>query len=628
MNFQYDVIVIGAGHAGCEAATAAAQLGSKVCLITMDMNKIAQMSCNPAVGGIAKGQIVREIDALGGQMGLVTDRTAIQFRILNRSKGPAMWSPRAQCDRARFIEAWREVLEHTPNLHIWQDVVDRFIIQSGAVVGLTTVWGVEFRAKCVVITTGTFLNGLMHVGDRKWPGGRMADPASYGLTEQLAEHGIEHDRMKTGTPVRIDARSVRFDLMEIQDGEHDFHKFSFLDTSVRHLRQLQCWTCYTNEESHRVLRDGLSQSPLYNGQIQSIGPRYCPSIETKIVTFPDKEQHQLFLEPEGEDTNELYLNGFSSSLPLDVQLAALRKIPAFEDLVVYRPGYAIEYDFFDPTQLKHTLESKKVENLFFAGQVNGTTGYEEAAGQGLIAGINAHINCHGGDSFTLGRDEAYIGVLIDDLVTKGVDEPYRMFTSRAEYRILLRMDDADMRLTERAYRLGLATDERFRLLCAKREAVGRIVGFAKQYSVKPDEVNAALQSLGTTPLRQGCKLIDLLGRPQVAMNDMLPVVPSFAAAVEAAVTNVGSRREEVLEAAEILIKYSGYIDRERLIAEKTMRLENIKIRGRFDYNTLQSLSTEARQKLTKIDPETIGQASRIPGVSPSDINVLLVLAGR
>lgn len=628
MNFQYDVIVIGAGHAGCEAATAAAQLGSKVCLITMDMNKIAQMSCNPAVGGIAKGQIVREIDSLGGQMGLVTDRTAIQFRILNRSKGPAMWSPRAQCDRARFIEAWREVLEHTPNLHIWQDVVDRFIIQSGAVVGLTTVWGVEFRAKCVVITTGTFLNGLMHVGDRKWPGGRMADPASYGLTEQLAEYGIEHDRMKTGTPVRIDARSVRFDLMEIQDGEHDFHKFSFLDTSVRHLRQLQCWTCYTNEESHRVLRDGLSQSPLYNGQIQSIGPRYCPSIETKIVTFPDKEQHQLFLEPEGEDTNELYLNGFSSSLPLDVQLAALRKIPAFEDLVVYRPGYAIEYDFFDPTQLKHTLESKKVENLFFAGQVNGTTGYEEAAGQGLIAGINAHISCHGGDSFTLGRDEAYIGVLIDDLVTKGVDEPYRMFTSRAEYRILLRMDDADMRLTERAYRLGLATDERFRLLCAKREAVGRIVDFAKQYSVKPDEVNAALQSLGTTPLRQGCKLIDLLGRPQVTMDDMLPVVPSFAAAVEAAVANVGSRREEVLEAAEILIKYSGYIDRERLIAEKTMRLENIKIRGRFDYNTLQSLSTEARQKLTKIDPETIGQASRIPGVSPSDINVLLVLAGR
>lgn len=628
MNFQYDVIVIGAGHAGCEAATAAAQLGSKVCLITMDMNKIAQMSCNPAVGGIAKGQIVREIDALGGQMGLVTDRTAIQFRILNRSKGPAMWSPRAQCDRARFIEAWREVLEHTPNLHIWQDVVDRFIIQSGAVVGLTTVWGVEFRAKCVVITTGTFLNGLMHVGDRKWPGGRMADPASYGLTEQLAEYGIEHDRMKTGTPVRIDARSVRFDLMEIQDGEHDFHKFSFLDTSVRHLRQLQCWTCYTNEESHRVLRDGLSQSPLYNGQIQSIGPRYCPSIETKIVTFPDKEQHQLFLEPEGEDTNELYLNGFSSSLPLDVQLAALRKIPAFEDLVVYRPGYAIEYDFFDPTQLKHTLESKKVENLFFAGQVNGTTGYEEAASQGLIAGINAHINCHGGDSFTLGRDEAYIGVLIDDLVTKGVDEPYRMFTSRAEYRILLRMDDADMRLTERAYRLGLATDERFRLLCAKREAVGCIVDFAKQYSVKPDEVNAALQSLGTTPLRQGCKLIDLLGRPQVTMDDMLPVVPSFATAVEAAVANVGSRREEVLEAAEILIKYSGYIDRERLIAEKTMRLENIKIRGRFDYNTLQSLSTEARQKLTKIDPETIGQASRIPGVSPSDINVLLVLAGR
>lgn len=628
MNFQYDVIVIGAGHAGCEAATAAAQLGSKVCLITMDMNKIAQMSCNPAVGGIAKGQIVREIDALGGQMGLVTDRTAIQFRILNRSKGPAMWSPRAQCDRARFIEAWREVLEHTPNLHIWQDVVDRFIIQSGAVVGLTTVWGVEFRAKCVVITTGTFLNGLMHVGDRKWPGGRMADPASYGLTEQLVEYGIEHDRMKTGTPVRIDARSVRFDLMEIQDGEHDFHKFSFLDTSVRHLRQLQCWTCYTNEESHRVLRDGLSQSPLYNGQIQSIGPRYCPSIETKIVTFPDKEQHQLFLEPEGEDTNELYLNGFSSSLPLDVQLAALRKIPAFEDLVVYRPGYAIEYDFFDPTQLKHTLESKKVENLFFAGQVNGTTGYEEAAGQGLIAGVNAHINCHGGDSFTLGRDEAYIGVLIDDLVTKGVDEPYRMFTSRAEYRILLRMDDADMRLTERAYRLGLATDERFRLLCAKREAVGLIVGFVKQYSVKPDEVNAALQSLGTTPLRQGCKLIDLLGRPQVTMDDMLPVVPSFAAAVEAAVANVGSRREEVLEAAEILIKYSGYIDRERLIAEKAMRLENIKIRGRFDYNTLQSLSTEARQKLTKIDPETIGQASRIPGVSPSDINVLLVLAGR
>lgn len=628
MNFKYDVIVIGAGHAGCEAAVAAAKLGSKTCIITMDMNKIAQMSCNPAVGGIAKGQIVREIDALGGQMGLVTDETAIQFRILNRSKGPAMWSPRAQCDRAKFINAWRDRLENTPNLHIWQDTVRELLVKNGEAIGLVTLWGVTFHAKCIVLTAGTFLNGLMHVGSHQLPGGRMADPASHHLTESIARHGIAHDRMKTGTPVRIDARSVHFEFMETQDGESDFHKFSFMDTSVRHLKQLQCWTCYTNAESHRILREGLADSPLFNGQIQSIGPRYCPSIETKIVTFPDKEQHQLFLEPEGETTQELYLNGFSSSLPMDIQIAALKKIPAFKDVVIYRPGYAIEYDFFDPTQLKHSLESKIIRNLFFAGQVNGTTGYEEAGGQGIIAGINAHINCHGGKPFTLGRDEAYIGVLIDDLVTKGVDEPYRMFTSRAEYRILLRMDDADMRLTERSYHLGLAKEDRYQLLKTKREAVEHIVSFAQNYSMKPALINDALEKMGTTPLRQGCKLIEILNRPQVTIHNIAPYIPAFRKVLEKTTETDPNRKEEILEAAEILIKYQGYIDRERMIAQKLSRLESIKIKGKFDYSSIQSLSTEARQKLTKIDPETIAQASRIPGVSPSDINVLLVLSGR
>ncbi len=628
MNFKYDVIVIGAGHAGCEAAVAAAKLGSKTCIITMDMNKIAQMSCNPAVGGIAKGQIVREIDALGGQMGLVTDETAIQFRILNRSKGPAMWSPRAQCDRAKFINAWRDRLENTPNLHIWQDTVRELLVENGEVIGLVTLWGVTFHAKCIVLTAGTFLNGLMHVGSHQLPGGRMADPASYHLTESIARHGIAYDRMKTGTPVRIDARSVHFEFMETQDGESDFHKFSFMDTSVRHLKQLRCWTCYTNAESHRILREGLADSPLFNGQIQSIGPRYCPSIETKIVTFPDKEQHQLFLEPEGETTQELYLNGFSSSLPMDIQIAALKKIPAFKDVVIYRPGYAIEYDFFAPTQLKHSLESKIIRNLFFAGQVNGTTGYEEAGGQGIIAGINAHINCHGGKPFTLGRDEAYIGVLIDDLVTKGVDEPYRMFTSRAEYRILLRMDDADMRLTERSYHLGLAKEDRYQLLKTKREAVEHIVSFAQNYSMKPALINDALEKMGTTPLRQGCKLIEILNRPQVTIHNIAPYIPAFRKVLEKTTETDPNRKEEILEAAEILIKYQGYIDRERMIAQKLSRLESIKIKGKFDYSSIQSLSTEARQKLTKIDPETIAQASRIPGVSPSDINVLLVLSGR
>ena len=624
MEFKYDIIVIGAGHAGCEAAAAAARLGSQTCLITMDMNKIAQMSCNPAIGGIAKGQIVREIDALGGHTGMVTDSTAIQFRILNRSKGPAMWSPRAQCDRNKFIWAWREVLENTPNLHIWQDTVRRLLVEDGEVRGVVTLWGVTFRAKCVVLTAGTFLNGLMHVGRAMLPGGRMAEPASYELTESIAEHGITYGRMKTGTPVRIDGRSVHFDELEIQQGENDFHKFSFLNTGVRHLRQLPCWTCFTNEEVHDILRRGLPESPLFNGQIQSIGPRYCPSIETKIVTFPDKTQHQLFLEPEGETTQEYYLNGFSSSLPMEIQIEALKRIPAFRDLVVYRPGYAIEYDYFDPTQLTHTLETKRIKNLFFAGQVNGTTGYEEAAGQGIVAGINAHINCHGGAPFTLARDEAYIGVLIDDLVTKGVDEPYRMFTSRAEYRILLRMDDADMRLTERSYQLGLATAERYALLQSKREAVQRIVEFAKTFSIKAALINPTLEQLGTTPLRQGCKLADLINRPQVTIANIAPHIHAFQRELD----KLTDRKEEIIEAAEILIKYEGYIGRERMIADKLARLESIKIKGRFDYASLQSLSTEARQKLTKIDPETIAQASRIPGVSPSDINVLLVLCGR
>ena len=624
MEFNYDVIVIGAGHAGCEAAAASARLGSRTCLITMDMNKIAQMSCNPAVGGIAKGQIVREIDALGGWTGIVTDRTSIQFRLLNRSKGPAMWSPRAQCDRNKYIWAWREVLENMPNLHIWQDTVRRLLVKDGEVCGVETVWGVIFHARCVILTAGTFLNGLMHIGHVMLPGGRMAEPASYELTESIVQHGITCGRMKTGTPVRIDGRSVHYEDMEAQDGENDFHRFSFLNADTRPLRQLPCWSCFTNEAAHEILRRGLPDSPLFNGQIQSIGPRYCPSIETKIVTFPDKPQHQLFLEPEGESTQEYYLNGFSSSLPMDIQIEALKQIPAFRDIVVYRPGYAIEYDYFDPTQLKHTLETKKIKNLFFAGQVNGTTGYEEAAGQGIVAGINAHINCHGGTPFTLGRDEAYIGVLIDDLVTKGVDEPYRMFTSRAEYRILLRMDDADMRLTERSWKLGLATEERYALLVSKREAIGRILEFTRAYSVKPALINQALEQMGTTPLRQGCKLADLINRPQITLKGIAEHIPAFQRELD----RLTDRKEETIEAAEILLKYEGYITRERMIADKLARLEAIKIKGRFDYNSLQSLSTEARQKLTKIDPETIAQASRIPGVSPSDINVLLLLCGR
>ena len=623
MDFKYDVIVIGAGHAGCEAAAASANLGSKTCLITMDMNKIGQMSCNPAVGGIAKGQIVREIDALGGYMGLVTDRTAIQFRMLNRSKGPAMWSPRAQCDRGKFIWAWREILENIPNLHIWQDTVEELLVENGEVTGVTTCWGVTFQTKCVILTAGTFLNGLMHVGRKMLAGGRCAEPASYHLTESITRHGITADRMKTGTPVRIDARSVHFEHMEIQEGENDFHRFSFI-SEPRKLKQLSCWTCFTNEESHEILRNGLSDSPLYNGQIQSIGPRYCPSIETKIVTFPDKPQHQLFLEPEGESTNELYLNGFSSSLPMDIQIAALKKIPAFKDLVIYRPGYAIEYDYFDPTQLKHTLETKAIKNLFMAGQVNGTTGYEEAGGQGIIAGINAHINCHGGEPFVLGRDEAYIGVLIDDLVTKGVDEPYRMFTSRAEYRILLRQDDADMRLTERAYKLGLVKQDRYDMLCSKREAVQGIIDFTKKFSIKAALINNALVKLGTAPLTHGCKLIDLIIRPQITIESIAEYIPAFKAMLD----KITDRKDEIIEAAEVLIKYQGYIDRERMIADKIHRLEAIRIKGRFDYNSLNSLSTEARQKLIKIDPETLAQASRIPGISPSDINVLLVLLGR
>ncbi len=624
MDFKYDVIVIGAGHAGCEAAAAAAQMGSKTCLITMDMNKIAQMSCNPAVGGIAKGQIVREIDALGGHMGLVTDRTAIQFRILNRSKGPAMWSPRAQCDRAKFIWAWRSVLENQPNLNIWQDTVTELLVKDGQVVGLKTLEGAEFSCRCVVLTAGTFLNGLMHIGRVTMPGGRISEPASYLLTESITRHGIRTGRMKTGTPVRIDSRSVHFEDMERQDGENDFHRFSFMG-SERHLKQMCCWTTYTNEKVHEVLKSGLADSPLFNGQIKSIGPRYCPSIETKLVTFPDKDQHQLFLEPEGEDTNEMYLNGFSSSMPMDVQIRALKEIPAFRDLVIYRPGYAIEYDYFDPTQLKHTLESKVVSGLFMAGQVNGTTGYEEAGGQGILAGINAHITCHGGAPFTLARDEAYIGVLVDDLITKGVDEPYRMFTSRAEYRILLRQDDADIRLTERAYNIGLATKERYDKMRTKRDEINRIVDFAKGFSVKPALINDALETLGTTPLREGCKLADLIERPQLTLENLTPHIKALKAELE---KTEPERREEITEAAEILMKYSGYISRERLIADKMKRLEDIRIKGRFDYSSLQSLSTECRQKLIKHDPETLAEASRIPGVSPSDINVLLVLLNR
>ena len=625
MTFNYDVIVVGAGHAGCEAAAAAANLGSKTLLITMDMNKIAQMSCNPAVGGIAKGQIVREIDALGGYIGIVTDQTAIQFRMLNRSKGPAMWSPRAQSDRARFIDCWRGILENMPNLSIWQDMVQELIIEHGQVCGVRTGMNVVFRAGAVVLTNGTFLNGLLHIGRTQIRGGRIAEPAATGLTEQLISLGIQTDRMKTGTPVRIDGRSVHFDEMEEQPGENDFHKFSYMDTSHRKLKQLSCWTTFTNETCHDILREGLPDSPLYNGQIKSIGPRYCPSIETKIVTFADKTQHQLFLEPEGETTQEYYLNGFSSSLPLDIQLRALQAIPAFRDVQIYRPGYAIEYDFFDPTQLRHNLETKQIRNLFFAGQINGTTGYEEAGGQGLVAGINAHINCHGGQPFILGRDEAYIGVLIDDLVTKGVDEPYRMFTSRAEYRILLRQDDADMRLTEKSYQMGLAKQDRYDLLREKKESRDAIIRFAETYSVKPQYINSGLEKLGTAPLSHGCKLFDVVLRPQTTLENLADLVPALRAELDKV---PASRKEEIIEAAEILIKYSGYIKREQIIADKINRLENIRIKGKFDYNSIQSLSTEARQKLTRIDPDTIAQASRIPGISPSDINILLVLLGR
>ena len=625
MTFNYDVIVVGAGHAGCEAAAAAANLGSKTLLITMDMNKIAQMSCNPAVGGIAKGQIVREIDALGGYMGIVTDQTAIQFRMLNRSKGPAMWSPRAQSDRARFIDCWRGILENMPNLSIWQDMVQELIIEHGQVCGVRTGMNVVFRAGAVVLTNGTFLNGLLHIGRTQIRGGRIAEPAATGLTEQLVSLGIQTDRMKTGTPVRIDGRSVHFDEMEEQPGENDFHKFSYMDTSHRKLKQLSCWTTFTNEACHDILREGLPDSPLYNGQIKSIGPRYCPSIETKIVTFADKTQHQLFLEPEGEATQEYYLNGFSSSLPLDIQLRALQAIPAFRDVQIYRPGYAIEYDFFDPTQLRHNLETKQIRNLFFAGQINGTTGYEEAGGQGLVAGINAHINCHGGQPFILGRDEAYIGVLIDDLVTKGVDEPYRLFTSRAEYRILLRQDDADMRLTEKSYQMGLAKQDRYDLLREKKESRDAIIRFAETYSVKPQYINSGLEKLGTAPLSHGCKLFDVVLRPQTTLENLADLVPALRAELDKV---PASRKEEIIEAAEILIKYSGYIKREQIIADKINRLENIRIKGKFDYNSIQSLSTEARQKLTRIDPDTIAQASRIPGISPSDINILLVLLGR
>ena len=623
MNFKYDVLVIGGGHAGCEAAVAAANIGAKTCLVTMDMNKIAQMSCNPAVGGIAKGQIVREIDALGGEMGRVTDATAIQFRMLNRSKGPAVWSPRAQCDREKYIWQWRTVLDGTPNLDIWQDQASELIVENGRAVGIKTVWGVELRAGSVVITAGTFLNGLMHIGRHKLPGGRIAEPAVEGFTESITSHGIRSARMKTGTPVRIDRRSVHFEDMEIQEGEMDFHQFSFMGNH-RVLKQLPCWTCYTNKEAHAALLKGLPDSPLYNGQIQSIGPRYCPSVETKLMTFPDKEQHPLFLEPEGESTNEMYLNGFSSSMPMEVQLEALKKIPALRDVKIYRPGYAIEYDFFDPTQLEHTLESKVIEGLYFAGQVNGTTGYEEAAGQGMIAGVNAALKSSGGGEFILHRDEAYIGVLIDDLVTKGIDEPYRMFTSRAEYRILLRQDDADARLTEKAYDIGLAKKDRYDWWMQKKEYIDRIIEFCKNAPVKPREVNAFLESIGTTPLREGCKIFDLIARPQINMANLSEISPQLKELLDAA----PNRKEEITEAAEIKMKYKGYIEREKIIADKMHRLEDIKIRGRFKYSEMQQLSTEARQKLEKINPETLAQASRIPGVSPSDINVMLVLLGR
>ena len=621
--FHYDVVVIGAGHAGCEAASAAARMGAKTCLVTMDMNKIAQMSCNPAVGGIAKGQIVREIDALGGMMGEVTDATAIQFRMLNRSKGPAMWSPRAQCDRARFITEWRLRLENTPNLNIWQDEVTEILTENGQVTGVRTIWGATLMARAVVVTAGTFLRGLMHIGRKQVAGGRCAEPAAAFLTESITKLGIRSDRMKTGTPVRIDKRSVHLDEMEVQPGETDFHRFSFI-SPMRPLPQLPCWTVNTNAAVHEMLRSGLADSPLYNGQIQSIGPRYCPSIETKIVTFPDRDHHPLFLEPEGVETNELYLNGFSSSLPMDVQIEALKRIPCFRDIVIYRPGYAIEYDFFDPTQLHHSLETKKVDGLFMAGQVNGTTGYEEAAGQGLIAGINAALKCSGNEPFVLHRDEAYIGVLIDDLVTKGVDEPYRMFTSRAEYRILLRQDNADIRLTPYAEKFGLAMSDRIKRFYAKKEKIDEIIAFCKQFPIKPQNINAFLEKVGTTPLQRGCKLFDLINRPQISLQNLSDEIVEFKDFLSQITTDA----EETIEAAEIEMKYHGYIARERALADKMQRLENIKIRGHFNYDSITQLSTEARQKLTAIDPETLAQAGRIPGVSPSDISVLLVLLGR
>ena len=623
MKFNYDVLVIGGGHAGCEAAAASANMGAKTCLITMDMNKIGQMSCNPAIGGIAKGQIVREIDALGGQMGIVTDKTAIQFRMLNIGKGPAVWSPRAQCDRGKFIWEWRTILDHTDNLDIWQDQADELLVANGEAIGVKTIWGAEFYAKSIIITAGTFLNGLMHVGRKMVEGGRCAEPAVHNFTESITRWGITTARMKTGTPVRIDKRSVHFEDMEEQPGDSDFHQFSYMGEH-RVLKQLPCWTCYTNKKVHETLKSGLADSPLYNGQIQSTGPRYCPSIETKLVTFPDKDQHPLFLEPEGEDTNEMYLNGFSSSMPMDIQLNALHEIPALRDAKIYRPGYAIEYDYFDPTQLKHSLESKIIKGLFFAGQVNGTTGYEEAGGQGTVGGINAALHCVGDKTFEMNRDESYIGVLIDDLTTKGVDEPYRMFTSRAEYRILLRQDDADARLTEKAYELGIAKRDRYDWWIEKKEAIGRIIEFCANYPIKKDEINPKLEALGTTPLRAGCKLIDLIARPHLNLTNLSEIIPDLKAALDAP----ANRKEEIAEAAEIKMKYKGYIERERLIADKMHRLEDIKIKGRFNYSELHEISTEGRQKLERIAPETLAQASRIPGVSPSDINVMLVLLGR
>lgn len=623
MKFNYDVLVIGGGHAGCEAAAASANMGAKTCLITMDMNKIGQMSCNPAIGGIAKGQIVREIDALGGQMGIVTDKTAIQFRMLNIGKGPAVWSPRAQCDRGKFIWEWRTILDHTDNLDIWQDQADELLVANGEAIGVKTIWGAEFYAKSIIITAGTFLNGLMHVGRKMVEGGRCAEPAVHNFTESITRWGITTARMKTGTPVRIDKRSVHFEDMEEQPGDSDFHQFSYMGEH-RVLKQLPCWTCYTNKKVHETLKSGLADSPLYNGQIQSTGPRYCPSIETKLVTFPDKDQHPLFLEPEGEDTNEMYLNGFSSSMPMDIQLNALHEIPALRDAKIYRPGYAIEYDYFDPTQLKHSLESKIIKGLFFAGQVNGTTGYEEAGGQGTVAGINAALHCVSDKTFEMNRDESYIGVLIDDLTTKGVDEPYRMFTSRAEYRILLRQDDADARLTEKAYELGIAKRDRYDWWIEKKEAIGRIIEFCANYPIKKDEINPKLEALGTTPLRAGCKLIDLIARPHLNLTNLSEIIPDLKAELDAP----ANRKEEIAEAAVIKMKYKGYIERERLIADKMHRLEDIKIKGRFNYSELHEISTEGRQKLERIDPETLAQASRIPGVSPSDINVMLVLLGR